>query len=107
MKDDSGRIKGVKHAYDSKTCPSSFPTVKTKYYKNQTVKAPTPQIGPISTESLIEYIEKTPSLSSEIGNRHDDVAIKEAGDGNLKFVYIVVAACASFIVVAACASFII
>ncbi|MBA0631606.1 hypothetical protein Godav_000465, partial [Gossypium davidsonii] len=60
----------------------------------QTVK----QIGPISTKSLIEYIEKTPSLSSEIGNRHDDVTIKEAGDGNLNFVYIVVATCASFII---------
>ncbi|MBA0815624.1 hypothetical protein Gohar_000384, partial [Gossypium harknessii] len=40
----------------------------------------------------------TPSLSSEIGNRHDDVTIKEAGDGNLNFVYIVVATCASFII---------
>ncbi|PPD90404.1 hypothetical protein GOBAR_DD12673 [Gossypium barbadense] len=56
------------------------------------------QIGPISTKSLIEYIEKTPSLLSEIGNRHDDVTIKEAGDGNLNFVYIVVATCASFII---------
>lgn len=56
------------------------------------------QIGPISTKSLIEYIERTPSLLSEIGNRHDDVTIKEAGDGNLNFVYIVVATCASFII---------
>ncbi|KAH1030844.1 hypothetical protein J1N35_043018 [Gossypium stocksii] len=89
MEDNSGRINGVKHALDSKTCPSSFPTVKTKYYKNAFIYIFT---------SFPDANQTTPTLSSEIGNRHDDVTIKEAGDGNLNFVYIVVATCASFII---------
>ncbi|CAL5329330.1 hypothetical protein CsSME_00009668 [Camellia sinensis var. sinensis] len=44
---------------------------------------------PLDEKSLVEYIKATPSLSSKLGNELDDLQIKEVGDGNLNFVYIV------------------
>ncbi|KAF7126730.1 hypothetical protein RHSIM_Rhsim11G0159400 [Rhododendron simsii] len=44
---------------------------------------------PLDDKSLVEYIKATPSLSSKLGNQIDELQIKEVGDGNLNFVYIV------------------
>ncbi|KAJ6693806.1 hypothetical protein OIU85_004576 [Salix viminalis] len=43
-------------------------------------------------------IKATPALSDKIGNNFDDLKIKEVGDGNLNFVYIVVSPAGSFVV---------
>ncbi|KAA8536238.1 hypothetical protein F0562_028716 [Nyssa sinensis] len=53
---------------------------------------------PLDEKSLMEYIKVTPSLSSRLGNQFDDLQIKEVGDGNLNFVYIVVGHSGSFVV---------
>ncbi|KAG5238760.1 hypothetical protein OIU76_015231 [Salix suchowensis] len=47
---------------------------------------------------LVEYIKATPALSDKIGNNFDDLKIKEVGDGNLNFVYIVVSPAGSFVI---------
>lgn len=52
----------------------------------------------LDEDSLIEYIKGTPSLSSKIGNKFDDLTIKEVGDGNLNFVYIVIGTSGSFVI---------
>lgn len=46
----------------------------------------------------MEYIKATPALSDKIGNNFDDLKIKEVGDGNLNFVYIVVSPAGSFVI---------
>ena len=53
---------------------------------------------PLDEKSLLEYIKATPSLSSILGNQSDDLQIKEVGDGNLNFVYIVVGRSGSFVI---------
>ncbi|XP_059652951.1 methylthioribose kinase-like [Cornus florida] len=53
---------------------------------------------PLDEKSLIEYIKATPSLSSKLGNHFDDLQVKEVGDGNLNFVYIVVGGSGSFVI---------
>ncbi|XP_059652949.1 methylthioribose kinase-like [Cornus florida] len=53
---------------------------------------------PLDEKSLIEYIKATPSLASKLGNHLDDLQIKEVGDGNLNFVYIVVGKSGSFVI---------
>uniref|UniRef100_A0A5B6ZUL9 S-methyl-5-thioribose kinase n=1 Tax=Davidia involucrata TaxID=16924 RepID=A0A5B6ZUL9_DAVIN len=52
----------------------------------------------LDEKCLLEYIKATPSLSSKLGNHFDDLQIKEVGDGNLNFVYIVVGRSGSFVV---------
>ncbi|THF94058.1 hypothetical protein TEA_018392 [Camellia sinensis var. sinensis] len=52
---------------------------------------------PLDEKSLVEYIKATPSLSSKLGNELDDLQIKEVGDGNLNFVYIVSSPSGSFV----------
>ncbi|KAK9287109.1 hypothetical protein L1049_015520 [Liquidambar formosana] len=47
---------------------------------------------------LIEYIKATPSLSSKLGNQFDDLKIKEVGDSNLNFVFIVVGSDGSVVI---------
>ncbi|ESR36156.1 methylthioribose kinase [Citrus sinensis] len=56
------------------------------------------EFRPLDDKSLLEYIKATPSLSSKIGNKFDDLTIKEVGDGNLNFVYIVVGTSGSFVI---------
>ncbi|KAK9176711.1 hypothetical protein WN944_028730 [Citrus x changshan-huyou] len=56
------------------------------------------EFRPLDDKSLLEYIKATPSLSSKIGNKFDDLTIKEVGDGNLNFVYIVVGSSGSFVI---------
>ncbi|THF94278.1 hypothetical protein TEA_023429 [Camellia sinensis var. sinensis] len=52
---------------------------------------------PLEEKSLVEYIKATPSLFSKLGNELDDLQIKEVGDGNLNFVYIVSSPSGSFV----------
>ncbi|XVF01338.1 hypothetical protein REPUB_Repub04eG0079200 [Reevesia pubescens] len=56
------------------------------------------EFRPLDENSLIEYIKAIPSLSSKIGDEYDDLKIKEVGDGNLNFVYIVVGSSGSFVI---------
>ncbi|KHG09735.1 Methylthioribose kinase -like protein [Gossypium arboreum] len=56
------------------------------------------EFRPLDENSLIEYIKATPSLSSKIGHNYDGLKIKEVGDGNLNFVYIIVAPSGSFVI---------
>jgi 5-methylthioribose kinase len=52
----------------------------------------------LDEKSLIEYIKAEPALSSKLGSNLDDIKIKEVGDGNVNFVYVVVAPGGSFII---------
>jgi hypothetical protein len=56
------------------------------------------EFRPLDEKSLIEYIKAVPALSSKLGNNLDDIKIKEVGDGNLNFVYIVVGPAGSFVI---------
>ncbi|KAG9440380.1 hypothetical protein H6P81_020545 [Aristolochia fimbriata] len=56
------------------------------------------QFRPLDDKLLVEYIKATPALSSLLGNQFDDLTIKEVGDGNLNYVYIVLGAAGSFVV---------
>lgn len=56
------------------------------------------EFRPLDENSLIEYIKATPSLSSKIGHNYDGLKIKEVGDGNLNFVYIILAPSGSFVI---------
>ncbi|XP_054786400.1 methylthioribose kinase-like [Prosopis cineraria] len=56
------------------------------------------EFRPLDEKSLIDYIKATPSLSSKLGNKFDDLTIKEVGDGNLNFVYIVFNSSGSFVI---------
>jgi len=45
---------------------------------------------PLDEASLVAYINATPALASRLGGGSlDSIEIKEVGDGNLNFVYIV------------------
>lgn len=44
---------------------------------------------PLNEKLLVEYLKATPSLAAKLGNHFDKLEIKEVGDGNLNFVYIV------------------
>jgi 5-methylthioribose kinase len=44
---------------------------------------------PLDEASLVAYIKATPALASHLGGGGGSVEIKEVGDGNLNFVYIV------------------
>ncbi|GKE41058.1 methylthioribose kinase-like protein, partial [Tanacetum coccineum] len=52
----------------------------------------------LDEKSLREYIKATPSLASKLGNEVDKLDIKEVGDGNLNFVYIVIASSGSLVI---------
>ncbi|KAF3619465.1 Methylthioribose kinase [Capsicum annuum] len=53
---------------------------------------------PLDEKSLVEYIKATPSLVSILGDQFDKLEIKEVGDGNLNFVYIVLAPSGSIVI---------
>ncbi|XP_021750830.1 methylthioribose kinase-like isoform X1 [Chenopodium quinoa] len=55
------------------------------------------EFRPLDEKSLVEYIKATPNLSSLLGVS-DNYQIKEVGDGNLNFVYIVVSSSASLVI---------
>ncbi|XP_042012500.1 methylthioribose kinase 1-like [Salvia splendens] len=44
---------------------------------------------PLTEQLLLEYLKVTPPLAAKLGNDLDKLEIKEVGDGNLNFVYIV------------------
>jgi 5-methylthioribose kinase len=44
---------------------------------------------PLDEASLVAYIKATPALASRLGGGLDSISIREVGDGNLNFVYIV------------------
>ena len=56
------------------------------------------EFRPLDEKSLVEYIKATPSLSSKLGDKYDDLKVKEVGDGNLNFVYIIVGTSGSFVI---------
>ncbi|KAK4768940.1 hypothetical protein SAY86_027090 [Trapa natans] len=57
------------------------------------------EFRPLSDSALmVEYIKSTPALSSKLGDQFDDLDIKEVGDGNLNFVYIVVGSSGSLVI---------
>ncbi|XBI59862.1 hypothetical protein VPH35_040867 [Triticum aestivum] len=53
---------------------------------------------PLDEASLVAYIRATPALAASLGGRVDDLAVKEVGDGNLNFVYIVTSDAGSVVV---------
>lgn len=53
----------------------------------------------LDEQTLREYIKKTPSLFSKVGSDDvDKLEVKEVGDGNLNFVYIVTSPIGSIVV---------
>ena len=52
----------------------------------------------LDEKTLREYIKATPSLASKLGNEVDNFKIKEVGDGNLNFVYIVISPSGSIVI---------
>ena len=48
--------------------------------------------------SLVEYIKATPALRAQLGEQLEGLTIKEVGDGNLNFVYIVAGPAGSFVI---------
>ncbi|KAG6515989.1 hypothetical protein ZIOFF_026435 [Zingiber officinale] len=53
---------------------------------------------PLEEESLVDYIKSTPALLVQLGEQLEGLAIKEVGDGNLNFVYIVTSPGGSFVI---------
>ena len=56
------------------------------------------EFRPLEEKSLIEYIKTVPALHSKLGKNLDDIKVKEVGDGNLNFVYIIVGPDGSFVI---------
>ena len=56
------------------------------------------EFRPLNEKSLIEYIKSVPALSSKLASNFDDLSVKEVGDGNLNFVYIVSNSAGSFVI---------
>ncbi|KDP45914.1 hypothetical protein JCGZ_15474 [Jatropha curcas] len=56
------------------------------------------EFRPLDENALVEYIKATPVLSNKIGNEFDNLEVKEVGDGNLNFVYIVIGSAGSFVI---------
>ncbi|KAL7600633.1 hypothetical protein Lser_V15G24573 [Lactuca serriola] len=53
----------------------------------------------LDEKSLREYIKATPSLASKLGTHElDNLDIKEVGDGNLNFVYIIISPSGSLVI---------
>lgn len=53
---------------------------------------------PLDEASLVAYIKATPALASRLGGGRDSITIREVGDGNLNFVYIVTSAAGAIVV---------
>ncbi|KAJ3678422.1 hypothetical protein LUZ60_002225 [Juncus effusus] len=55
---------------------------------------------PLNDKSLVDYIKSVPALFSRLGGEEDldSLSIKEVGDGNLNFVYIVTSRSGSFVI---------
>ncbi|KAK9677745.1 hypothetical protein RND81_11G164200 [Saponaria officinalis] len=55
------------------------------------------QFRSLDEKSLVDYIKSTPSLSSVVGTS-DNLVVKEVGDGNLNFVFIVSSPSSSLVI---------
>ncbi|KAL0387046.1 UNVERIFIED_CONTAM: Methylthioribose kinase [Sesamum radiatum] len=53
---------------------------------------------PLDEKLLVEYLKATPSLAAKLGSEFDKLEIKEVGDGNLNFVYIVIGSSGSAVI---------
>ncbi|XP_020585278.1 methylthioribose kinase [Phalaenopsis equestris] len=53
----------------------------------------------LDEKSLIEYIRATPAVFSLLGNDLEGLTVKEVGDGNLNFVYIVISSSGGSVVI--------
>ncbi|KAH0450675.1 hypothetical protein IEQ34_021367 [Dendrobium chrysotoxum] len=53
----------------------------------------------LDEKSLIEYIRATPAVSSLLGDDLEGLTVKEVGDGNLNFVYIVISSSGGSLVI--------
>ncbi|XP_075520984.1 methylthioribose kinase-like [Primulina tabacum] len=53
---------------------------------------------PLDEKLLVEYLKATPSMAAKLGNQFDALEIKEVGDGNLNFVYIVITPAGSLVI---------
>ncbi|PKA50636.1 Methylthioribose kinase [Apostasia shenzhenica] len=51
----------------------------------------------LDRNSLIDYIRATPALSSQLGSKLEGLSVKEVGDGNLNYVYIIVSSSGSLV----------
>ncbi|RYR37273.1 hypothetical protein Ahy_A09g042187 isoform B [Arachis hypogaea] len=56
------------------------------------------EFRPLHDNSLIDYVKSVPALSSKIANDFDNLFVKEVGDGNLNFVFIVLNSAGSFVI---------
>lgn len=56
------------------------------------------EFKPLDEKFLMEYIQATPSLYSLLGNNLQDLQVKEVGDGNLNFVFIVQTSSGSLVI---------
>ena len=56
------------------------------------------EFRPLDERSVIDYVKGVPALSSKLGNSFDDLTVKEVGDGNLNFVFIVANSAGSFVI---------
>ncbi|KEH44068.1 methylthioribose kinase [Medicago truncatula] len=56
------------------------------------------EFKPLNEKTLIEYIKSIPALSSKLANNFSDLSVKEVGDGNLNFVFIVSNTNGSFVI---------
>ncbi|WOL19096.1 hypothetical protein Cni_G27893 [Canna indica] len=52
----------------------------------------------LDEEALVEYIKATPALRAQLGEQLDGLTIKEVGDGNLNFVFIVIGSAGSLVI---------
>lgn len=52
----------------------------------------------LDEKSLIDYIRATPSLAAKLGNQFDNLQLKEVGDGNMNFVYIIIGSSGSIVI---------
>ncbi|KAF4364349.1 hypothetical protein F8388_006926 [Cannabis sativa] len=56
------------------------------------------EFRPLDEKTLVDYVKAVPVLSSKLGGNLDDLTIKEVGDGNLNFVYIVIGSSGSLVI---------
>ncbi|KAF4382372.1 hypothetical protein G4B88_011324 [Cannabis sativa] len=56
------------------------------------------EFRPLDEKTLVDYVKAVPALSSKLGGNLDDLTIKEVGDGNLNFVYIVIGSSGSLVI---------
>ncbi|CAI9101961.1 OLC1v1000136C2 [Oldenlandia corymbosa var. corymbosa] len=52
----------------------------------------------LDEKALLEYIKATPALAKQLGNQFEGLQIKEVGDGNLNFVFIVISQSGSLVI---------